>query len=53
MDAGYLATHAVYQLVGFFFGHVALHAAQHMVADVLQGNIQIVADVLLLAHHSQ
>ena len=29
------------------------HTTQHVVADMLQGYIQILADVLLLAHHSQ
>ena len=32
---------------------MALHTAQHVVRNVLQGNVQIVADILLLTHDAQ
>ena len=32
---------------------MTLHSAQHVIRDVLQGNVQIVADVLLLTHNAQ
>ena len=32
---------------------MALHAIKHVVGDVLQGNVQILADILLLTHHPQ
>ena len=53
MDAWHFTTHTTYQLIGFLLRHMTLHTVKHVVADMLQGDIQIVADILLLSHHAQ
>ena len=41
------------QIDGFLLRYVAMHAGEHVVADVLEGNVEIFAYVWLLAHHVQ
>ena len=39
------------QIESFLLGYMAMHAGKHVIADMLQGNIEILADVWLIAHH--
>ena len=53
MDSGNLLANPLYQFVGLCLGHMPAHTFQHPVRDVLQGNIEIFADIGLLTHHLQ
>ena len=51
MDAGHLTSHPLDKCHRLRLRGVAAHTCQHMVADMLQGDIQVAAHVFLLAHH--
>ena len=53
MDAGHFTAQALHQVVGFLLGDMALHAVEHVVADMLQGDVEVLADIFLLPHHPQ
>ena len=42
-----------YQLIRLILRHMAAHLLQHIVADMLQGNIHIFAYIVTLAHHTE
>ena len=52
-DARHFAAHGVDEFERLSFGNMALHAAEHIVRDVLQGNVQIIAHIVVLAHNAQ
>ena len=53
VDARHLAAQACQQVKRLLTADVAAHVGQHLVADVLQGNIQIAAHVVAARHHGQ
>jgi len=53
MNARHLSTDAFQQGICFFFRYITTHHFQHRIADMLQGYIQIFADIITLTHHPQ
>ena len=53
MNAGNLLTHPLDQGIGFLFRDMAAHLLQHMIADVLQSDVQVLANILPFTHHTQ
>ena len=51
MNARHTLTDGLEQINGFLLAHVAMHSVEHIVADMLQGDIKILTYVWLLAHH--
>ena len=51
MNARHTLTDGLEQFDGFLLAHVAMHSVEHIVADMLQGDVKILAYVWLLAHH--
>ena len=41
------------QIIGLLLGHMAAHVLQNVVADVLQGDVEVVAHVGVTTHHRQ
>ena len=53
VNAWHAFADSLQQIDGFLLRYVAMHAGEHVVADVLEGNVEIFAYVWLLAHHVQ
>ena len=53
MDAWYLLAQSLHQFIGLCLCHMALHPTQHIVRDMLEGDVEILTDIGLLPHHSQ
>ena len=53
MDARHLAAQACQQFECLLAANVAAHVGQHLVADVLQGDVQVAAHVVAARHHGQ
>ena len=51
MNARHTLTDGLEQIDGFLLAHVAMHSVEHIVADMLQGDVKILTYVWLLAHH--
>ena len=51
--ARHLAAYAVEQCVLFGSGYMPAHEAEHAVGAVLQGDVEVLADVRMLCHHGQ
>ena len=51
MNARHTLTDGLEQFDGFLLAHVAMHSVEHIVADMLQSDVKILAYVWLLAHH--
>ena len=51
MNARHTLTDGLEQINGFLLAHVAMHSVEHIVADMLQGDVKILTYVWLLAHH--
>ena len=53
VNAGHFFPNPGDEFVGLFFRNMPSHALQHRVTDVLEGDVEVFADVLALAHHTQ
>ena len=53
MNARHLLTELLYQLIGFCLRHMATHLLQHVIADMLQGNVHILTYVIVFTHHAE
>ena len=51
MYSGHFGAHFLYQPHGLLLSSVAMHPAEHMVGNVLQGDVEIFAYIWLLPHH--
>ena len=53
MYSRHFLSHFSDEFIGLLLADVSMHSVEHIVADVLQSNIEVVADILFLSHHFQ
>ena len=53
MNARHFPAHTLQQLIGLGLRDIAAHHLQHRVADMLEGDVHILANVITLTHHRQ
>ena len=53
MNTGHFFPYTFYQIVSLFFGDVPSHNFKHIVAHMLQSNVEITANIGTFTHHPQ
>ena len=53
VDPWHFLTHIAQEIIGLGLRHTATHSTEHRVADMLEGDIKVVADILALTHHRE
>ena len=53
VDTWHFLTHIAQEIIGLGLVTAATHSTEHRVADVLEGDIEVVADILALTHHGE
>ena len=53
MYAGYFTTNARQEIIGLLLGNMTQHLVEHVVTDVLQGNVEIFAHIVMTSHYRQ
>ena len=53
MDTRHFLTHASNKFVSLLLSNVAAHAGKHIIRNMLQGDIQILTNILLLTDYTQ